>query len=796
MTINIAHFHIVVPFRCGRSKMVASVASWCQPAPIPRNSLIGRQAEIALGHALLLDEAVALLTLTGPGGVGKTRLALAIAREAAGRFADGVAWADLAPIIDPSLVPATVANAVGLVLASGAAVEHELTRHLRPRQTLLLLDNCEHLLPATADLVSHLLAACPALQVLASSRAPLHLRGEQELPVEPLPLPSSPASPPDTLLASDAVRLFVERARLVRPGFSLNETQAVTVAEICRRLDGLPLAIELAAARCKIFPAEMLLAQMTERLQWLSDGPRDLPARQRTIRDTISWSYDLLDPEGQRLFRLLAIFVGGFTLDAAQAVGANADGSGRNVTSTVVALVDQGLVRRTGTEDAPRFMMLETIREFGRERLADSGEMEAARVAHAAWCLALAEEAEPHLGGPEQGVWLARLETDHDNLRAALTWWREQGDAGHGLRLATALLRFWDTRDYMTEGRPHLMAFLALPGEDVSLQARARGLDAASELASWEAQHATAARLAAEALVIQRQLANPAGVARALYLLGSNALGLGDVEQAQSCIDEGLAIARGAADHEGEALHLRVSGTIHSYRRESALAIPFFEASLALWRALGARDEICSDLGELALAVGHLGDRARAISLWEQVLPLAHEIGEEWMIAMYLEGHAELALLADRPDLAARLLGAADNWRSMHGAPVLGFAPSISGAFSTARDRLGAEAYQAALAAGRALSLDDAVREAQSSGETDPAASQPSSRDRAASLGLTRREREILALLCARMTDLEIAERLFLSSRTVEGHVSHLLGKLGADNRRDAAAAAVRLGLA
>ena len=366
-----------------------------------------------------------------------------------------------------------------------------------------------------------------------------------------------------------------------------------------------------------------------------------------------------------------------------------------------------------GTEDAPRFTLLETIREFGRQQLAAHGELEGIRDAHAAWCLALAEEAEPHLGGPDQSTWLGRLETEHDNLRAALTWWYEKGDARHGLRLATALLRFWDTRDYMAEGQPRLIAFLALPGDDVSPEARARALEAASELASWQGRHEIATQLATEALLIQRELGDPVGIARALWLLGANALAVGDIEQAQTSIDEGMTVAHAAGDRAAEALHLRLSGMLQRTCGEPERAIPFFDASIALWRALGARDELCNDLGELALTVGHLGDIARARELWAEVLSLAYEIGEAWQVALYLEGHAELALIEDRPDLAARLLGAADAWRSKHEAPVFGYYPSVTHAFVAARERLGDEAYSAALAAGQQLSLDAAVQELQ-----------------------------------------------------------------------------------
>jgi non-specific serine/threonine protein kinase len=763
--------------------------------PLPRTRLIGREAERATARAFLLDEATPLLTLTGPGGVGKTRLALAIASDLADHFNDGLVWVDLAPLADPALVPATVATSLGIPSGPDGSVRESLVTHLRTKQFLVVIDNGEHLLAAVGDIAAMLLVACPAVQLLVTSRAPLHVRGEQEFPVEPLTPPLADLSDPAILADNAAVRLFAERAAAVWPAFRLEETNASAVAALCRHLDGLPLAIELAAARSKLFSPETLLAQMADRLRWLSDGPRDLPLRQRTIRDTIAWSYDLLTSQAQLLFRLFSVFVGGFTLDAARDVAKRSGQSGSDVIAAVAALVDHGLVRRVGDGPATRFMLLETIREFGRQQLTERGEVNDAHEAHAAWCLAFAESAEPHLGGPEQGPWLARLETEHDNLRAALTWWQEQGDARQGLRLATALLRFWDTRDYMSEGQPRLMAFLDLPGDAVSPEARARALDAASELASWQGRHELAAQLAAEALCIQRDLASPAGIARAQWLLATNALAVGDIEQAQISIDEGLAVAHAAGDRTGEALHLRLLGMLQRACGEPERAIPFFEASNALWRELGARDELCNDLGELALAVGHLGDRIRARELWAEVLSLADEIGEAWQVAMYLEGQAELALQDDRPVQAVRLLGAADAWRSKHDAPVIGYYPSIKHAFVAARQRLGDEPFSAALAAGQRLSLDEAVRELQTAEPAVAPAAAPFARDDASALGLTRREREVLALLCARLSDLEIAEQLFLSPRTVEGHVSHILNKLGVDNRRDAAAAAVRLRL-
>ena len=347
--------------------------------PIPRTRLIGRERERVAGSALLIAEAVALLTLTGPGGVGKTRLALAVAEAVAGQFAGGVAWIDLAPLSDGELVPVAVATATGITPAPGSSIEAELARHLQRRQVLLLIDNCEHLLTPTAALLSHLLASCPALQVLATSRARLHIRGEYVHPVEPLPVPPSSDRSAESVARNEAVRLFVDLARAAGAALRLDETNAPTVAALCRQLDGLPLAIELAAARAALLPPEVLLDQMRDRFSLLRDGSRDAPTRQQTIGDTIAWSYDLLSPEEQMVFRRLAVFSGGFTPSAAQQVAGDWSGPDGDILRGLGSLLDQSLIRRVEGTGEPRFTMLETIREFGLERLAASGEEAAMR---------------------------------------------------------------------------------------------------------------------------------------------------------------------------------------------------------------------------------------------------------------------------------------------------------------------------------------------------------------------------------------------------------------------------------
>ncbi len=352
--------------------------------PFPRTRLIGRDVERAAARSLLLDDAVPLLTVTGPGGVGKTRLALAIANDVADHFENGVAWVDLAPLSDPGLVATTVSVSLGITPGTERPVADELAHRLRSRQLLLLLDNCEHVLGGVTDLVPVLLSRCPALQILASSRASLHVRGEQILLVEPLPLPLADAHSLMDISPNDAVRLFVERVQAVRPVFRLTEGNAATVAALCRALDGLPLAIELAAARIAILSPEALLAQMTQRLSFLRDGPRDAPTRQQTLAAAIGWSYDLLAPEAQRLFHRLTVFSGGFTVDAAQAVASDPHSGPHEVLHGLNALVDHSLIYRMDREDEPRFSILETIREFGLARLAASEEEARTRDRHAA----------------------------------------------------------------------------------------------------------------------------------------------------------------------------------------------------------------------------------------------------------------------------------------------------------------------------------------------------------------------------------------------------------------------------
>ena len=520
--------------------------------PFQLTSFIGRTKEIGEAKQLLSKER--LLTLTGPGGSGKTRLALQIAADLIEHFRDGVFFVELAPITDPGLIASTIARNLGITEALGQSIVESLKDYLNNKSLLLVLDNFEQVILA-APLVADVLATCSELKVLVTSREGLRISGEQEYPVPTLAFPDLNRLPPvESLSQYAAIELFVQRSQAVKPDFRITNGTAQAVAEICYRLDGMPLAIELAAARIKLFPPRAMLARLERRLEFLTGGPRDLPVRQQTLRNTIAWSYDLLNENEQKLFRRLSVFVGGCTLEAVEAVAG--DHSAQiSLLDLFESLLNKNLLREVeGMNGEPRFMMLELLREFGLEQLDTSGEKETIRYRHANYFLALAEQAEAGLESSEQVEWMNRLEQEHDNLRAALEWSKTAEDTGEiCLRLAGTLGTFWEARGYFSEGRERLSAILLIEAARGRTAARARILARAAELAYRQSDYPATIAHAGESLAICREVGDKQGIADALVKIGNAATEGGDYTTASGLYEEALAIWHELEDGHGIA---------------------------------------------------------------------------------------------------------------------------------------------------------------------------------------------------------------------------------------------------
>ncbi len=613
--------------------------------PVQLTPLIGREHEVTAVMRLLRREKVRLVTLTGPGGTGKTRLALQVASELGDVFVGGVFFVSLASLNDPMLVIPTIARALGMRENMGQPAFVRLVEVLQQQPVLLLLDNFEQIVEA-APQVADLLTSCPQLKLLVTSREVLHVRSEHEFAVPPLALPDPAHLPRLAALArTPAVALLLRRAQAARSEFKLTSTNARAVAEICVRLDGLPLAIELAAARLKLLSPQALLARLDQPLSILTGGARDVPARQQTLRNTIEWSYQLLPAGEQRLFRCLSVFVSGCSLQAAEAVCAGpGDGAGR-VLDGVASLVDKSLLQRVkqteeGSEEQEdqRLLMLETIREYGLETLEASGEGLATRQAHADYFLHLAEEAEPALKGPRLVAWLERLEREHDNLRAALQWAVKSGSAEVALRLGIALERFWVVRGQRNEGLAFLQRALAASA-GVATPIRAKALLAAARLAFNQSNYEQGEGLAQEGLALFRGLGDRRGIALSLNRLGVAAWRRGDFRAARVLLEEDLALFRELGDRDRVAWSLFMHGLLDSKQGEYTRACTRFEQSLALFRELGNKRGIAASLTQLAgtLFVSQ-GKQDMIYPLLEQGLSLDREVGDK-------EGMAVASLL-------------------------------------------------------------------------------------------------------------------------------------------------------
>ncbi len=801
--------------------------------PVQPTPLVGRESEVAEVGRLLRDEGVRLLTLTGPGGTGKTRLALQTAAQLAEEFEHGVGFVELAPLSGPELVAEGAARALDLRWGAGISPAEALLDYLEPRETLLVLDNCEHLIEACAALADDLLRSCPGLKILATSREALSVPGERAWLVPSLSLPDArEETSPGQLVRHESVRLFAERAAAAAPGFKLDEHNAPAVARICQRLDGIPLAIELAAVRIRVLSAAQIASRLDDRFLLLTGGSRVALPRQRTLLATMDWSHELLSERERALFRRISAFANGFTLEAAEDVCSEDGVDSGEILDLLCRLVDKSLVLVGRRGDHARYRTLETVGQYASEKLEGSGEEEPVRSRHADFFLRLAERAEPALSGPDQGEWMDRLDAEVGNLRTAMAWLQEAGEPEADLRLASALWGFCHARGYYEMGRAWLEDALSKSGDPTPLRAGAltgagflaflqcdygtarerleqslslyedladrRGVagvkDVLGGLAREQGDYERARTLHEESLGLWRQLEDEHGIAESLYYLGLVAWLNGENERAGDLSSRALDMTRASGDTAGVLSSLINLGSVALYKGDYDRAESMLEESLALSREGGYREGVAWALNQLGMVAYHRGNHERAGWSLGESLAVHKDLGDMGRVASVLEALAETAGAQKRFGLSARLFGAAEGLRETIGAPVPPCErPEHDRVLDSVRTHVGDEEFSRLRAEGRAMKLEEASSLALEPGPAqapDKATAKTTTQD-----VLSAREAEVLGLVAEGLTDQEVAQRLYLSPRTVGQHLSSVYRKLGVRSRTAATREAAERGL-
>ncbi len=795
--------------------------------PASRTSFVGREHEmVEIKRHLAMTR---LLTLTGAGGSGKTRLALEVARDLIGAYPDGVWLAELSSLSQGDFVAQSVAEAVRVPGQPSRPITDTLVDALRAKKMLLILDNCEHLLDAVGDLVALLLDSCPRLKILATSREALGALGEVTWTVSLLSVPDLSSPPTVTQLEGyEAIRLFVDRARQRAPAFALKPDNSQEVAQICARLEGLPLAIELAAARIRMLPPQVLLDRLEDRLKLLTGGPRELSERQRTLRSTIEWSYELLEEDEKALFRRLSVFSGGATIEAIESVCDALGDLSVDPFEGASSLLEKSLLgQEEGAEGEPRLVMLETIREYAREKLEESGGAEDTKRRHTEYMLALAEEGEPKLKGPNQLEWMERLEAEHDNLRAALSWAIGRRQADTALRLAGALWWFWLVRGNLSEGQRWLEEALSQDGRSETSPVRAKALVGSGRLLLEQGDLERATALLEEGVALLRETGPKGELADALDNHGIAKAQRGELERAETLFEESVGLFREAGARWGVAESLNNLALTAYLRGEREQATALLEESLRIRRKLGDMRGISMSLVNLANEALRRRDHERAATLCDEGLALARGLGDKGLTATFLHTLGEVMIGRDNPERAAELLkeglvighelgdkyhlhanlltlaraagavgkairearlyGAAQGLRESAGIPLMDLEAREHSEHSvaTARSEVEEEAWERAWEEGRAMTLEEAVSYALEEEDADPLTT-PAPEEPSAGqppVALTAREREVAALVAQGMSNRHIAQELFLSEHTVKRHISKILRKLGLASR-------------